>query len=181
MNSRANKPCLERLRRLWTFCCFGMTPALTSKAAVQYLNNDGGVRFTIEQLEPSRPYLAAVGPPPLRFADPAPVASPSAQSPAKPAGAQASSAKPAEATPPQPPSQPPPAGPKQAPSPSIEAHSAGQPLSPEPVQPSIIPDEMRPRVRPEEFLPFFQLPGTGVPGASQPSPLPPTTATYKQE
>lgn len=56
----------------------------------------------------------------------------------------------------------------------------------------ILPDDLRPAVRPEDFLPFFQLPGTSggpanatvivpvVPQAPAPATLPPSSATYRQ-
>lgn len=56
--------------------------------------------------------------------------------------------------------------------------------------PPIIPDEVRPRVRPEDFLPFFQIP-VSQPGdvnvvvpaarsASAPAAIPTSSATYTQ-
>ncbi len=65
--------------------------------------------------------------------------------------------------------------------------------NPPPPPPAIIPDDTRPAVRPEDFLPFFQLPGSG-PGSSgvrvivpvpmnAPNaaiPLPVSSATYNQ-
>jgi len=56
----------------------------------------------------------------------------------------------------------------------------------------IIPDDTRPTVRAEDFLPYFQIPGSAkqpgemnviVPaprGAPAPAPLPPSAATYNQ-
>jgi hypothetical protein len=62
-----------------------------------------------------------------------------------------------------------------------------------PSPPAIIPDDSRPAVRPEDFLPFFQLPGSGsapaevrvivpVPRSVPASaiPLPVSSATYNQ-
>ncbi len=58
--------------------------------------------------------------------------------------------------------------------------------------PPILPDDIRPIVRPEDFLPYFQIPGSakqagdvtiltpGVPNAPAPAPLPPSSATYTQ-
>lgn len=58
--------------------------------------------------------------------------------------------------------------------------------------PAILPDDSRPAVRPEDFLPYFQIPGAArnpgdvtllVPAASAapaPAPLPPSSATYTQ-
>jgi hypothetical protein len=66
--------------------------------------------------------------------------------------------------------------------------AASSPDKPAPL--SILPDEMRPQVRPEDFLPFFQIPGTHgnpdvtvvVPIQGQPAqPAPQTSsATYLQ-
>ena len=45
----------------------------------------------------------------------------------------------------------------------------------------ILPDDLRQPTRPEDFLPYFQLPGPGVnPGVPAPAPLPPSSATYTQ-
>ncbi len=56
---------------------------------------------------------------------------------------------------------------------------------------AILPDDTRPSTRHEDFLPFFQLPGTNpdvnifVPGIPTrppaPGPLPPSSATYQQK
>ena len=58
---------------------------------------------------------------------------------------------------------------------------------------AIIPDDTRPPVRPEDFLPYFQIPGSAkqasevnviVPVSTRttaaPAPLPPSSATYTQ-
>lgn len=58
---------------------------------------------------------------------------------------------------------------------------------------SILPDDARPQIRPEEFLPYFRAPGSSkqtgdvilfvppVPrGVPAPAPLPPSSATYTQ-
>ncbi|MEO6875492.1 MAG: hypothetical protein ABI222_11800 [Opitutaceae bacterium] len=53
---------------------------------------------------------------------------------------------------------------------------------------SILPDDLRPQVRPEDFLPFFQIPATQpgdvtlTPhGALAPAPQPASSATYHQQ
>jgi hypothetical protein len=59
--------------------------------------------------------------------------------------------------------------------------------------PAIIPDDARPSVRPEDFLPYFQLPGAGKPGDvnllvpasalrgdTGSLPVQPSSATYTQ-
>jgi hypothetical protein len=191
MNFRANKPFLARLRKAWYFCCFGVTPALTGKVAEQYYANagKGAAPFELEQLGPSHPYLTVIGPPPLRFQAPPLPASPTEQTPVAKPPSPASVPKPAASKsagspPPPPPGKPDAASPKSAQPTGGAEFSAGQQPGQDQAQPSIIPDEMRPRVRPEEFLPFFQLPGSGAPDArdpERPPPLPPSTATYRQE
>ncbi len=70
------------------------------------------------------------------------------------------------------------------------ANEPAPPVAKKAGPPAILPDDMRPRVRAEDFLPYFQIPGTlptgnanGVPvppGAPGPAPLPPSSATYTQ-
>ena len=49
------------------------------------------------------------------------------------------------------------------------------PISAKPIPPAILPDDTRPRVRAEDFLPYFRIPGVPVPAQ-----LPPSSATYTQ-
>jgi hypothetical protein len=58
------------------------------------------------------------------------------------------------------------------------------------VPPPVLPDDVGPKARPEDFLPFFQFPGTGAHGGdtvaapaapATPGQLPPSTATYEQQ
>ncbi len=62
-------------------------------------------------------------------------------------------------------------------------------VAPTRTPPPIIPDELRPQARPEDFLPFFQIPSPAgdatviVPVPRAPAtaaPLPPSSATYTQ-
>lgn len=57
---------------------------------------------------------------------------------------------------------------------------------------AILPDDTRPKVRAEDFLPFFQFPGNTpangdvtvvapVPNAPTAAPLPASSATYRQQ
>ena len=69
---------------------------------------------------------------------------------------------------------------------------AGKAVPAKPIPPSILPDDTRPAVHAEDFLPFFQIPGTArsagdvnviVPAsldAPATAPLPPSSATYTQ-
>ncbi|MBI5766247.1 MAG: hypothetical protein HZA93_00510 [Verrucomicrobia bacterium] len=148
--------------------------------------------------EPARPasvpYLVALGAPPLRFQRPAPppdlVTHPAAAAPPVPAltptestVAQANAAAAQSAGIPPTATNEPAAGakPKGTPPPAKAAPPR-----------SILPDDTRPTVKPEDFLPFFQIPGTAkapgdvsviVPTALQApaaAPVPPSSATYTQ-
>lgn len=186
MNFRANKLILAHMRKVWCFCFFGFTPALASKIGARDLNGiERQPAPPTEQMEAPHPYLSVVGPPPLRFQEPFALQKPATQPPALReehavgAPVQASSAPPAVG--------PAPAHPTQDAPPSKigTSFAPGQTAGPEPANPTIIPDEMRRRVRPEEFLPFFEPPGSGAPNAapsSNPPPtLPPSSATYRLE
>jgi len=137
------------------------------------------------QLPGSQGYLGSIGPPPLRFMDPDPDPGsdrpPPAQEATKPKMIEKVAI--AAVTPDVVvnPGSPEPG--RKAPRQEQEI-SAGTP-------PSLIPDDSSPRVRPEDFLPFFQNPGVrqGQAGGSVPSvaapPAPPTlapsSATYREE
>lgn len=71
--------------------------------------------------------------------------------------------------------------------------TAGPPAAPAiKTPPPILPDTTRPIIRPEDFLPYFQIPGSArnagdvnllVPGAQSaptPPPIPNSSATYRQ-
>lgn len=141
----------------------------------------------------SRPYLAIVGAPDFRFGSPPPPDSrPVASAPPQPAAEPSETAPPpaadpamtAVAAPVVPASEPAqaPAQPDPAPAPS-----------PQKTPPPIIPDNTRSRVRAEDFLPYFQFPGSGnsngdvtilapgAPAAPSASAIPPSSATYRQQ
>lgn len=134
----------------------------------------------------SRPYLQVASAMPLRFAEAPP---PPDLTSHLPAGAppRISAAPAPEDTPA-----------KDRPEPPVETHAAIKPsasandiiLPPEkekasaPTPPAILPDDTHPKVKAEDFLPFFQFPGgatsdTYVP--PQPGRQPPSTATYRQQ
>lgn len=139
------------------------------------------------------PYLVAIGAPPLRFQRPAPppdlVTHPAAGGPPVPpltptestvAQANAAAAQSAAIRPATDPATAE-AKPKEAP----------PPPKPAPAR-TILPDDTRPAIKPEDFLPFFQIPGTAkAPGevnviapatltAPATTPMPPSSATYTQ-
>ena len=136
----------------------------------------------------SLPYLAAVGAPALRFlpAEPAPdlVSRPPAAGPPVPGPVRT-----APAVAPSHAATPPAAAHDPADSPAVEPGA-------EPAKGRSLPilhDELRTQVRPEDFLPYFQVPGSAtqpgamvIPsayaprGAPEPAPLPPSSATYTQ-
>ncbi len=142
----------------------------------------------------SRPYLAVIGPPVLRFREaiePQPDVStrPPAGAPPHPSAGVSETIgsesrpeiriSPSDAAPvgPRPPV---PAPPQAQPKVPDDSSQAGSP---------IIPDDSRPKVRPEDFLPYFQFPGSR--GSSEdvsspsvpmtPGQQPPSTATYRQQ
>ncbi len=130
----------------------------------------------------SSPYLLAVGAPALRFRE---VPPPPNFSRRPPAGAPPvpNGEAPAQAVASHRPdvllASPPPAS-------SVEGADstkpASQPFNPQPPPAAIIPDDTRPTVRPEDFLPFFQIPGSAPApvGVTVIAPVPqaaPTAAT----
>ncbi len=131
----------------------------------------------------SQPYLALINLPPLRFAEELPMAT---EAPAALILPQRVEPKPEPVAVPLPPPPPPP------PAPVIETKPPPPPTaSNEPKPLSILPDDTKREVRPEDVLPFFQLPqssagvsvGVGIPFTpAQPSgtSLPPSSATYQQ-
>lgn len=152
-----------------------------------------------------RPYLMVAGAPPLRFEEPTPppdlMMRPPAAAPPMPAltptessvalanAAAAQSTPVAPETPPAPPPPPVASTPAAPPSPPKTPEPAPAPVK---SPPPILRDELSPAVRPEDFLPYFQIPGAAqqpndvtllVPApqsAPAPAPLPPSSATYSQ-
>jgi hypothetical protein len=134
----------------------------------------------------SRSYLLVVGSPPLRFQDPEtpllPEVStrPPAAGPPTPSDKRARAGGQADLA----------AGSSAA----KEDNASPKPVVAPPPKPGpvpILPDDGSSRVRPEDFLPFFQFPGArpgpsestiGVPpSAPTPGQIPPSSATYQQE
>jgi hypothetical protein len=192
MNQR--EPTSEPKGPGWTFPCLALLllPLLSGVPA------PAGTLTSLQAgLTQRKPYLVALGAPPLRFQEPAPAAELAIRPPKPsvvpqvttdavddiseaipPSSTEDSaflSSTPALTTPP---------GATEALQPEITASTPIR--SPRP----ILPDEMRPQARPEDFLPFFQIPAaqTGdvdvivpVPRApAAPSSLPRSSATYTQ-
>ena len=67
---------------------------------------------------------------------------------------------------------------------SAPREAPAAPVAAKPVISTILPDDTRPQIRPEDFIPFFQLPGSAPSRASAVTPaptvLPPSSATYQQ-
>jgi len=135
---------------------------------------------------PASPYLVTIGAPPLRFQDPAPPAEPFVRPPLRPAVAAEPTATPAS-------TQPSPAAsaaataaqPSRAVAEATPARDAEMD-TPRHTPPPILPDEIRPQAKAEDFLPFFQIPvqpgdaSVVVPVPRAPAPLPLSSATYTQ-
>lgn len=150
----------------------------------------------------TRPYLATLGAPALRFQDPAtvppptvkPVASGPPVAASKPEEAEVSLAniQAAASTPPMSISETlsKPASTETTPPPA-EPTSASEPSAPVPRVLPLLPDDTRRRVQSQDFLPLFRLPGSGsliedttiivpgVPTPPSPGPQPPSSATYR--
>lgn len=195
-----------RLRQASHCLALLLLPALAPgfSRAVPRPRANPGPEAAVQPRHTPQPYLRVVGAPPLRFVEVAPPADPITRLPAtgNPPGladnleaelAQstettddvapelAATTEVEEAMPaarPLPTTVPPPA----------RAETAPVSSGPAP----ILPDDTRPSLRPEDFLPFFQLPGTSsvsadvtviTPAPRQapaPAPLTPSSATYRQ-
>ncbi len=191
MNQREPRPLPRESLRVLHYVALLLLPVLDATNT----NATGRSRSTGQFRAPapagSTPYLLALGPPPLRFQEYTP---PPDLSTRLPAGAPPPPSGSASLNPPssdvilpiaETPSLPPPAATK-----SDVKDTPGRPKKSAPS--AIIPDDTRAPVRPEDFLPFFQIPGTAkgpaevsvvvpIPGSvPPPAPLPPSSATYTQ-
>lgn len=142
------------------------------------------------------PYLRVTGAPPLRFQNaeaplhPAPPAPAPAATPAPAANPPDSPAATSVETKPEPVATTDEPGP--APDVTQPAAVPDTTAAPAKTPAPILPDEARPTIRPEDFLPYFQVPGSArtpadvtllVPAPKAPpapAPLPPSSATYTQ-
>ena len=146
------------------------------------------------------PYLPYVGAPLLRFQEvapppdlvtrPAPAGPPTPTlSPTESSVAMENAAAPrstASSLQPRPPEAP-------APEAAVKPEAKAPPPAPvKSTPPAILPDDTHPPVRPEDFLPYFQIPGSATQPEDvnlllpaprtppAPAPLPPSSATYTQ-
>ncbi len=184
MNQRANQPPPAGARWAGLRLVLALFPgvAITAPSAASRPSRDTGTRA----------YLAITGAPSLRFSEPVP--------PPDLTG------RPAAGAPPQPhleivvadTPQPIPELPLPDLAPTVldtsvpsKTATATQVVTEKTLAP-IIPDETRPRVRAEDFLPFFIFPGTSnlssdvtvivpaAPTAPTPGTIPPSSASYRQ-
>jgi len=143
----------------------------------------------------SRPYLTVIVSPSLRFVEtPAPphvvpvlMAEPSAP----PKAAISSGPTPEPSSGPREPATGPSGAVPSSQGQASAASDAGaapkeKPERPAKPPPPILPDEIQPKVRPEDFLPYFQFPGSNtgpsdVAPPPEPGKLPPSSATYRQQ
>ncbi len=185
MNHREYTHLRVSVRRALHCLSLLLLPAALPKSLPALSRPEPGSRHPGESEPSPQPYLPVLGSPALRFqlAPPPPdlTTRPSAGAPPVPAltptetaVAQANVAAANSATP---------VAPAASEPTSSHAQPAAVGATPTPAQPAvpakpsaapIIPDDVRPSVRPEDFLPYFQIPGTAAP------PLPPSTATYTQ-
>jgi len=168
-----------------------LTVVATAYAAQQTL----GIKQAV-----TRPYLATMGPPAMRFQDPAPVPPPVVKPIASGPPVAASAPEEAEvslandraaaSTPPMPVSNTAPTVIQATPAESFPAESS-KPETTAPKALPILPDDTRRKVQSQDFLPLFRLPGSGgpveetsvilpgVPAPPAPGTLPPSSATYR--
>ena len=184
MKHRLISPWPAKARKAWPYFSVLLLPALASAvghSSINAVTDDDTV--PLDSAEKTRPYLQYVGAPPLRFEESLPpsdlsVRPTAAAPPTTEHSLEAAVTKPA--TPQLPSALVPPApviATSQEPLPPQPASSADTASA---ASSSILPDETKPKVKPEDFLPFFQYPGgPSAPGTSGSAPIPPSSATYK--
>lgn len=197
MNHREPPHCAAGLRRALRFASLLLVPTLVPKSvsggARSHPNADAALDLR-EETPRLLPYLPVLGSPPLRFQMPQP--------PPDLTVRPAAGAPPIPSAPPHEPIAAAPVAsldPKPAPAPATAPTEVAAnveksaPASAKAPPPAIIPDDARPSIRPEDFLPYFQIPGSGKPGeptmivpasalrgGSGSLPVAPSSATYTQ-
>lgn len=207
MTLRAPPPRRHRARRTGFALALllPVTAAFAARPVPSSMDTDGVA---------SRPYLAVVSAPALRFEEriPPPDLSvrPPAGAPPQPAAtsgktdtagtspapaAESIASIPPIASPPSSENSPNPGSGQTAhggagvPASHVQDSASEAPQAPAKPPTSILPDDTRPKVRAEDFLPFFQFPAppanandvTLVPAPPVPGQQPPSSATYRQQ
>lgn len=171
--SSQKRPLLDRRLRSATTLCLGLLPALASATAALAHPRPGMSGTRPSAGGASRPYLAVILAPTLRFA---PVPPPPAELP------RLASLEPvvrAAQTDPDASGPPDKAVAPASPEPATAPAPAGVDLPPGdadrlPSAVRILPDDTPRDLRPADFLPFFIFPG------ASPATVPPSSATYRQ-
>ena len=153
----------------------GSGPNLRNAGSTPYLPPFGSPALRFQEAPP-RPNLASV-PPPGAVTPPSLPPAEASVALANAAAAQSAASEPAEAS-------------SSTNKPSDQ--NVSTPNVPAKSPPAILPDAARPSVRPEDFLPYFQIPGSArqpsdvtllvpaAPSAPTPNAIPPSSATYTQ-
>jgi len=147
---------------------------------------------------PSRAYLRFIGPPQLRFQDALPPPDLSVRPPAggppklRAVNSNSDGGTP-EVAPPKPAPPTAPAATMVARKEEVHPNPTSAPPPPPPPPPAILSDDVASKVRPEDFLPYFQFPGAEAPSndvnaANQaqsaqaaPKTIPRSSATYQEQ
>lgn len=200
MKSRNHSTWRVKAARFMRCLSFLLVPALASEVTPRPRSTSSCATGSTPGADPLLPYLLAVGPPPLRFAQALPLPDvstrPASAAPPVPAvveeiaAANAASAKPVGTAPPSPVAPPEASAPEPASVPVAPVETAKPPAR---TPPALIPDDTQHETRPEEILPFFQLPGSSggaggattivvpvVPAQPEEMRLPVSTAVYRQ-
>lgn len=197
MKSRNHSTWRVKTARIMRCLSFLLVPALASEVTPRPRSTSSCATGSTPGADPLLPYLLAVGPPPLRFAQALPLPDvstrPASAAPPVPAvveeiaAANAASAKPVGTAPPSPVA--PPEAPAPEPATTLVAPVDTAKPTPAKTPAALIPDDTQHELRPEEILPFFQMPGAGgaatvvvpvVPAQPEEMRLPVSTAVYRQ-
>ena len=178
-----------RILRALTFVLLPALSSETSPASVPASHRTSPTERRDDQASHelrSQPYLAAIGPKALRFAEPPVIVPVTAPPPPRPLGY--STPVPADVAPVVT-AAPVKDAAVQAVKPDATTAAAAQAKAPDKVLVPLLPDDTRQEVRPEDILPFFQFPGANgstnviraplVPMAPPPA-IPTSSATYTQ-
>lgn len=182
MSSRALPLLAASMQRLSVRVLLWLAPAVAISAP--------SVAPELPVVAMSQPYLATVGAPALRFAERLVIPDSSANPPPGSSALHSANeqAKPGPDVPPSTETKSDPS----APSVSKTLPDSNQPVVQPPQQPPhkesagnpavpILPDDIHPKARPEDFLPFFQFPGVNHQISNVSTPPVPSSATYRQQ